>query len=192
MGRKEEKDAEDIRKKLTKAKLVIGKDAVLPENSCLARAICELAINNDAVSAADLWQAHEHSLRQRLANKDRHALHLLCHLAANADNGEIAELDRLGWKKWNAPEFAVSYIAGLVGDNKITSLDDKELVEAFAALPEDGYLNRIRARLAGREKLTRELLIDLIKSEYRKLSTGTIIPDSYTLNAFFDELGKKL
>lgn len=192
LARQEEKKADDIRQTLTAAKLVLGKNAVLPENSHLARGLCELAMRNEAVTAEILWQAYEPALRQRLAAKDRDALHLLCLLAVNAKNGKLAELDRLGWKEWQDPEFAVSYISGLAAEKKITRPDDQEILDVLKVRPSDSFLAQIRVSLAGEGGLTQDLLVAAITAEYHRLSTGMIIPDSYTLKGLFYELRKKL
>lgn len=192
LARQDEPKAVEVRQKLTEAKLVLGENAVLPENSLLARALCELAVLSQAATTADLSTKHEAALRSRLAAEDVNALHLLCWFAADAKDARIAELDRIGWKEWQNPEFAASYVAGLVGENKLTKPDDPEMIAALAAAPEDHYLNSLRLQLAGEAGLTQEILVASIKAEYHQLSEGMGMRDSYTLKGLFHELGKKL
>jgi hypothetical protein len=192
LARQEEKKAGDIRSALSAAGLVIGAGAVLPKNSQLARAICELAVGSEAITAKAVWDAHAAKLRERLATRDRDALHLLGWLAVETKNGELAELDRLGWKEWKDPEFAVSYVIGLADQKKITTPDDKELLAALEALPENGNLCSLRVQLAGEKGASKELIVAAIKGEFRKLSVGMAIPDSYRLKGLFYALKEKL
>lgn len=192
LARQEEKKADEIRTVLTEAKLVLGPGAALPEDSRLARAVCELAIGSEATSAQAVWEAHAATLRERVARHDAEALHLLCWLAVETKNGELDALDRAGWVEWKDSEFAASYIVGRIDQKKITAPDDPELLAALQVAPENSVLNRARLHLAGETGMTREMIVATIKAEYRKLSVGLIIPDSYRLKALFAGLKEKL
>lgn len=181
-----------IRNELAGARLIVDPSAGLPADSRLARALCEVVLRHEVAKAADLFKSLGPELRSRVAQKDRDALHLLCMLAAHAESTELEELDRIGWKEWQDPAFAVSYIADLVQNNKITRPDDPELLAAMQAKPENNHLCLMRLRLAGEKGATREMLTDAIKAEYRRLSTGMIIPDSYTLKGLYYLLAKDL
>lgn len=192
LARQEELPAHKARTELTGAKLIVGQGAALPGDSRLARALCEIALRSEAASAADLLKSLSPELRTRLVKKDRDALHLLCLLAAHAEDPHLAELDRMGWKEWQDPAFAVSYVADLAQAGKLTSPDDPELLAAMKAMPDDHHLCLLRLRLAGEKSPTREMLLDAIKAEYHRLSDGMIIPDSYTLKSLYHLLAKNL
>ena len=192
LARAAEKKPEDIRRALTSAGLILGPEAALPADSKLARAFCELAVSNRVATAADLWASHQAALHARLAAKDREALHLLCWLASATRNNELVELDRLGWEEWNDPSFAAGYAIDLYREKKLTSADDFQLIAAMAASRDDTRLNQLRVALAGEEAVTPEMLASAIKAEYHKLSVGTGIRDSSTLNGLYFELGKRL
>lgn len=46
-------------------------------------------------------------------------------------NDSLESLDKLGWKEWNDPKFAVSYLFGLASKEVIISPDDKEVLAAL-------------------------------------------------------------
>jgi hypothetical protein len=186
LARQEETKPETIRQTLIDAKLVVGTGATLPESSHLARALLELVVGAEAETAGNLWAAHAATLHARVEKHDRDALHALCWLAMEADNGEIEPLARLGWKDWKDPEFAVSYLRDLYKKKNLAQIDP-ELTAALAMLPEDTDLNHLRLGFAGESGVTQAMIVAAIKAEYRKLSE-----DSYTLNALFAELQEKL
>ena len=187
-----EKKPVDIRRALTSAGLILGPEAALPADSKLARAFSELVVTNRVATAADLWASHQAALRARVAETDHEALHLLCWLASATRNNELVELDRLGWEEWNDPTFAAAYAIDLYREKKLTSADDFQLRAAMAASRDDTRLNQLRIALAGEEAVTKEMLVSAIKAEYHKLSVGTGIRDSSTLNGLYFELGKRL
>jgi hypothetical protein len=192
IARNEQMTPEEIKALFGSAGMVVGGDATLPESSYLTRAVCELAIRRRVVSAEDLWRWHELGLRQRIANKDRDALHLLCLLAAQSNDSRLPELDRIGWKEWHDPQFAVSYIVGLLKTKTLTEPNDPELLAAEAVLPDDNTLVGIKLMLAGEDRITRDLVVAAIKAEYHKLSDGLMIPDSYKLKGLFQVLSTQL
>lgn len=187
----EEPNAQEIREALTAARLVIGPGARLPESSRLTRRLIELAITSKAESPGRLWELHQANLKARVEKHDSDALHALCLLAIDSENGQLESLVETGWKQWHDPEFAVSYVLEHARHKKLT-IDDLELTAALTALPESNYLNQLRLSLAGESGVPQEFLVAAIKAEYRKLSSGMIIPDSYTLKGLFYQLEQKL
>ncbi len=191
LARQEKKNPDEIRRTLTSAQLVIGPDAALPANSQLAQALCQLVTGLKIAPPADLWNAHQYTLRGRLETQDAAALHLLCWLAAATRNPELTEFDRLGWEEWNDPSFAASYLIDLFREKKLTNPNDSQLLAAMAVSRDDPKLNRLRIELAG-DAVTTEMIAGAIKSEFRKLSVGAAVSDSSTLNDLFYELSRRL
>ena len=185
------KKQSDIQKALKDAKLVIGPGAVLPDDSQLARALCELAVTANVATPAELWTAYEAPLRARLESQDHNALRLLCWLAAANHNPVLTELDELGWEEWNDPAFASSYMVDRYREKKLTSPRDSQLLAALAISPDNPTLNNLRIALSG-DDVTPDLIVGAIKAEYRKLSVGDGRRDSSTLKALYDELAKRL
>jgi len=191
LARLAEKKASEIQKALTGAQLVLGPDTELPADSQLARVLCELAVAAKLTTPADLWTAFEAALRARLGSEDRHALRLLCWLAAANRNPALTELDRLGWEEWNDPTFAPGYLIDLFREKKLTSPRDSQLLAAIAVAPDNPTLHNLRIALAG-DDVTNDMIADAIKAEFRKLSGGQGRRNSATLNSLFLELGKRL
>lgn len=191
LARAAEKKSSDIQKTLTDAGLVIGAGAELPENSKLARVMCELAVSAKLVTPAELWTKYEATLRSRLEKQDRDALHLLCWLAAANRNPVLTELDELGFEEWNDPVFASSFMVDRFREKKLTSPTDSQLLAALAIAPDNAILNNLRIALAG-DDVTNDMIIAAIKAEYHKLSAGDTKRDSTRLDLLFTELGKRL
>lgn len=186
LARKEDGQASDIRNGLTEAKLVIGQDAAVPQSSLVARALFEMAVSKGIAASGELLRVHAAALHERIAKKDKNALHLVAWLTVSQEQ-IIHDLDRIGWKEWKDPEFAVSYIAGLVREKKIMGPNDNELLAALTVLPEDKYLNQVRLALAGEDGRTMEMLVAAIKAEYHEAGM-----ESYTLKGLFYQLSKML
>jgi len=191
LTRATEKKASEIQQALKNANLVVGPGAELPADSQVARALCELAVNAKLTTPAELWATYEQSLRARVENQDRDALHLLCWLAAANRNPVLTDLDRQGWEEWNDPAFASSYLVDLFREKKLTSPRDSQLLAAMAIAPDNANLCNLRIALAG-DDVTNDLIVDAIKAEFRKLSFGETQRDSSRLNNLFDVLGKRL
>ncbi len=80
---------------------------------------------------------------------------------------------------------------GLAAANKLT-LGDAELQRALKQFPENNLLATLQLHVAGADKMTNDMLATAIKAEYRKLSVGMGIPDSYALKGLFNVLGERL
>ena len=191
LARTAEKRASEIQKVLTNGRFIIGPGAELPVDSKIARALCELAVNANLATTADLWAAYETPLRARLEQQDRDALHLLCWLAAANHNPVLSDLDRLGWEEWNDPAFASSYMVDLLREKKLTTATDSQLLAAIAIAPDNATLATVRIALAG-DDVTTDMIAAAIKAEYHKLSVTAGVRDSSTLNNLYFELGKRL
>jgi hypothetical protein len=191
----EDPRAREVRDDLTRAKLLIGPDATLPESPRMTHALFELAVVSRAAAAEDLLRQHEPALVQqtKATKPDKHALHALCYLCSKAGNGRVAEFARIGWEKLGDPVFAASVLSELAAQNKLKP-DDKLLLAALAQAPENNLLNMLRlaaAKAAGL-KPDKEMLVAAIKAEYRHLSAGSLMTDSYTLKGLFVSLADTL
>lgn len=191
LARAPERKRSEIERELKQLSLVIGSGATLPDDSRIARALCELAVTAQLVSTADLWTAYEATLRSRLEKQDRDALHLLCWLAAANRNRVLTEFNQLGWEEWNDPTFASSFMVDLYREKKLTSPNDSQLMAALAVSPNNITLHKLRISLAG-DNVPNDMIAAALKAEYHKLSVGETVPDSTMLDGLFDALGKQL
>ncbi len=191
VGRLEDAKPEQARAMFEAAGLVVGPKSTLPADSYFARAAVELALRTKAATPVQIWKQHEAELRRRIAKPDRHALHTLCALALDAAPKAMTDLTRLGWLEWKDIEFAASYFIQRHKDGSLKQADDPELAAVLAAFPENGALQQVRLGLAG-DKRTRDMIVAAIKAEYRELSMGLGMRDSYTLKSQFPVLAEQL
>ncbi len=178
-----------VRDQLQHAHLII-EDGTFPVSSLVASRVVLQILNKKLVSAAELHKRFAVLLEKRAFEGvgDSEALNILCFLLLQIeDQPGLRRLDRLGRDRFKDQRYTVSYIAGLEGDGALT-LDHPDFVKALAAFPEDAILQQYRLQLIGEARLTPDDLAAAIKAEYRHLSPGLAMRDSYTLKGYFARL----
>ncbi len=173
-------EAADIKSNLVTEALLIGEGGRLPKNSLVAQELAEMVVGNKIETGEQLLQRHQAALeaRAKSAGGDADALNLLCFLCVESKDARLAEFDKYGWERYGEERFAVSYLEGLAAAKKL-SFNDAELQRALKQFPEDGAIAMLQLRAAGSGHLTNEMIASAIKAEYRKLSYGMAMPDSY-------------
>jgi len=186
-------EAAEIKSNLVAGALLIGEGGQLPKNSLVAQELTELVVGKNIETGEQLLRRHQSALeaRAKSAAGDADALNLLCFLCVETKNARLAEFDKYGWDRYGEARFAISYLNGLAATKKL-SADDASLQRALKQFPEDSMLATLQLRAAGGDKLTTEMITTAIKAEYRKLSYGMGMPDSYALKGLFNVLGERL
>jgi thioredoxin-like negative regulator of GroEL len=191
----EEPKAEAVKAELKKTGLILDADGKLPQNSFIAGKLIGIVVSQKIETNDQLFQRFEKELLARAKSKegDAEALNILCGLSLESTvMDRLMEYDRYGWERYGDFRFAGSLLAELAAQGKLKE-DSPEFARALKQFPEDSMLNQMAIQLRGREKVTKEMLVAAIKSEYHKLSAGIGgYPDSYTLKAYFQRLKEKL
>lgn len=180
---------ETLRGTLANAGLLIGDKGRLPDSSLIAQDLVERILGAGIETKSQLLQRHESNLMQRVksGDGDADALNLLCFLYVDQNPAKLAELDRYGWEHFGDARCAGSYLAGIASKGQLKP-DSPELQKALKQFPEDSVIRGLEIRAIGNERLTADVIVSAIKAEYRKLSVGLLIPDSYTLKGLFELL----
>jgi len=188
-----ELSAASLKNALLQAGLILGDNGKLPQSSLIAHDLAERTIEEKLATRTTLLQRFEKPLSERFksANGDKDALNLLCYLYVNNSPVKLSEADRYGWDHFNDARFAGSYLAGLAAGGKLDS-ESADLKKAVQQFPEDSTIRLLQIRAFGESKATAELITSAIEAEYRKLSVGMGMQDSYNLNRLFALLGQKL
>jgi tetratricopeptide (TPR) repeat protein len=185
--------ADDIKSNLVAGALLIGDSGQLPKSSLVAQELAELVVGKKIETAAQLLQRHQAALegRAKSTDGDADALNLLCFLCEASKDARLAEFDKYGWDRYGEARFAASYLIGQSAAKNFTA-DDAGLQRALKQFPENSLLAELQLRAAGQDKLTTVMVASAIKAEYRKLSFGMGMPDSYTLKGLFNVLRERL
>jgi tetratricopeptide (TPR) repeat protein len=189
----EDSDDNSTGKALTDAGLVIGEKSRLPESSLIARYLVEKVIRCKLATGEELLKKYEKELSSRTKSNpgDPDALNLLCLLCVGGDKNKLAEYDKYGWEHFGDVKCAASYLVGLAANGRLAG-SSAELAKALKQFPEDSFIRRLQIQTAGPDNVTTDMLAGAIKAEYRKLSPGMVIPDSYTLKGLFYGLNSQL
>ena len=173
----------------------MGADGKLPQRSFIAGKLIGIVVRQKIETEDQLFERFEKELLARAKSKegDAEALNILCGLSVESKAlDRLAEFDRYGWERYGEFRFAGSLLGGLAAQGKLT-VNSPEFAKALKQFPEDAMLNKMAIQLVGKEKVTQEMLVSAIESEYHKLSAGMGgYPDSYTLKAYFFMLKGKL
>lgn len=167
----------------------------LPGQSLIASRLIAIVLENKIETAEQVFERFSKALLVRAKSEvgDAEALNILCALSTGDKVlDRLAEYDRYGYERYGEFRFLGSLLAYLGSHGKLTT-DSPELKTALEKFSDNSLVQQMAIRCAGEEKVTKEMLVSAIESEYHKLSMGMGgYPDSYTLKAYFALLKKKL
>jgi len=184
----EKGEIEDTKKLLLDNNLILNNKPI-PKFGEFASDLLRICFVNGLLSETEFYSKRGNELLNLAKKtKDKGILNIYAYLQANIDGQVKPEIDKLGWTEFNDERFAVSYFS--IRTNKIKS-DDAELNEALKKYPDSPYLWWIKAKCTKVEgKTVKELLIELIKREFKTLGTD---PNkySYRLKSYMNTLAEE-
>ncbi len=177
--------SEDIKKLLTDSNIILN-NKPLPEFGELTSDLLRICFVNGLLSENEFYSKRGNELLDLAKKtKDKDILNIYAYLQATAEGQVKPEIDKLGWTEFDDERFAVSYFT--IRTDIIKS-DDTELNEALKKYPSSPYLWWVKAKCTKMEgKPVRELLIELIKREFKTLGTDPS-KYSYRLKSYMNTL----
>lgn len=176
---------------LKDTRLLLGTNAQLPLPGEMGKRLFGNVFDAKLLSPQQAYAQFGPALQARItANNDISALEVLTFMVLSAKPDGVPALDRLGWRRYQLPAFAASYLLGLArSNNGKLPLDNAEVQQIGKAFARDTQVASQLLRAAAQQGLGKSQLLPYlstaISAEFAEPQGGIGPYDSYLLKAYF-------
>jgi hypothetical protein len=174
---------------LTRNKLIINSNP-LPTYGKITSDLLRICFMHQVIDEAEFYKTRgEELLKLTTETKDNELFNIYAYLQAKVNKKVDPAIDKLGWMAFKDERFATSYFIGKREKNRF---DDKELAQALLDFPNSAKIYWIKVNCAKIEhRPMKELLVELIKREFKTLGSDPEGKSSYGLKSYFGYLAEE-
>ncbi|MFC3194088.1 tetratricopeptide repeat protein [Marinicella sediminis] len=181
-----DKSKEDMLQLLDESNLW-NESSSLPKSDVLMYHLIFYLSKQGIVKTDELLSRFESELRERVFNENEHSknLDILAFIYSETDEDKLREIDRLGWKKYHLPNYALSLLLAEKDEAKFEALLN-EMAQDFPYEPQIALLRLSRNKDKNKET---ELMANMVIGEYKNVQNRF---NSYQLKDYMYSLAKQI
>lgn len=178
--------SDSIKALLSAAHLLVD-GAPIPPYGPVTSDMLRICFNNKALPENEFYKRRgDELLEMAKARNDVELLNIYAYLQIAVKGHVEPSIDKLGWQQFHDERFAVSYFA-----RKGEKADDNELTEAIKLCPSPVLISMKAYKAKMNNKPVKEQLIEIIRLEFRTLSSDLSGHFSNGLNSYFGLLAQE-
>ena len=139
--------------------------STLPKSDVLMYRVIFYLSNEGLVETKELLSRFENELKERVFNESKHTknLDILAFIYSETDKEKLKEIDLLGWKNYQLPNYALSYLLAENDEDEFESL----LSEAAYDFPYEPQIALMRLQTNKDPSKETELMANMVIGEYK-------------------------